>query len=161
MPLHWSYSADFSSGDAGYSEGSTVGIRDQVRFLVQDTKTTRQLVLDEEIDWVQTQEQNVYFMAAAICDSIVIRLGGMKQKRVGDLDITYDLNFYKGLAVSLRSRGSFHQVPYAGGISIADKLAQEANSDAVRPRTTITEFDNPGADQPGAQSSSSIPFPHV
>lgn len=152
MALHWTYNADFANTSAGYSTGSTIGVRDQIRFLIQDTRTARQLLYDEEIDWTQTQEANVFYMAALCCDTLVIRAGGQRQKRVGDLEIKYDLNFYRSLAVSLRARGSLHQVPYAGGVSIADMLAQEANTDRVPPRSTITEFDNPRARQPDANT---------
>jgi hypothetical protein len=152
MALHWSYNAAFY--DATQSPYvtlplvATIGVRDQIRFLIQDTLTTRQLLYDEEIDWTQTQEMNAYMMAARCCDMLVIRRGPVSMKKVGTLTIEYDLQFYTALASDLRSRGLMYQTVYVGGISIADKIAQEADPDWVRPRIGITTFDNPDAEQP-------------
>lgn len=148
MALHWTYNADFSNTSAGYSSGSTIGVRDQIRLLIQDTQTTRQLLQDEEIDWYQTQEANVYHMAAACCESLVARAGGTKFKKISEFAVAYDVGFYRGLAVQLRARGDVCQVPYAGGISVADKLAQQRDPDWVQPAISRNIDNNPAAPQP-------------
>jgi len=167
MALHWTYNAAFYDQTVSpYPQPSnpavTVGVRDQVRFLMQDTNANRQLVFDEEIDWVQSQEANAYMMAARCIEIFIIRNFGQNKKKVGDLELGYDLRFFKSLAADLRARGMTYQVPYVGGISIADKIAQENDPDWVAPRIGMTTFDNPGAEQPGTITSNdqNPPFPH-
>lgn len=122
--------------------------KDQVRLLIQDTTLSRALFQDEEIEWFLTQEMNVYMVAARCCNTVVVRFGAVKSRKVGDLSIDYDPDFYRGLAAEYRARGQSYQTPYVGGISVADKLAQEADPDWIQPRAFRGEFDNPGANQP-------------
>ena len=126
--------------------------KDVVRFLIQDTQTTRQLMFDEEITWALTQFDNVYSTAASCCDILVARGGNIKSKTVGDLSITYDVGFYRSLAADLRARGMTNQMPYAGGISITDKLAVQANPDWVPPAISRGLDNNPAAPQPETPS---------
>jgi hypothetical protein len=154
MALHWTYTANFfdttQSPYVPLVQGvSTIGERDQIRFLIQDTRTARQLIYDEEIDWTQTQEANTYMAAARCCETLILRFGPLKMKKVGDLQEEFDIRFYQLLAADLRARGMTYQTPYVGGISIADKIAQENDPDWVAPRVGMTTFDNPGARQPG------------
>lgn len=147
--MSWSYDVTkFDDQTAGEYTGSTVGVRYQMRFLIQDNQTTRQLMQDEELDWLQTRESNVYMMSAAACDSLVARMGSVKFKKISELSIGYNSDFYRRLAMELRARGAFNQVPYAGGISLADKLAQEADPDWVAPKIAIGLGQNPEAPQP-------------
>lgn len=137
--MGWNY-----SGNPGASN------KDAVRFLIQDTNTNRQLVQDEEIEWVIGQEANIYMAASQICTQLVVKGGGggVKKKKVGDLTIEYDVAFYRMLAGSLSARGMGHQVPYAGGISAADKNRQEQDPDWVPPKVYRGMADNPAAPQP-------------
>jgi hypothetical protein len=121
---------------------------DQVRFLIQDVQTNRQLATDEEINWVLSTEANIYMAAAAVCDVISSRYAGAKSRWIGDLRLVYDPAHYRGLAASLRARGAGHQTPFAGGISVSDKMIQQQDADAVQPRSFRTQLDNPAADQP-------------
>lgn len=147
--MAWTYDpTQFASAAAGTYPGSTIGERNQIRFLIQDTQTLRQLMQDEEIDWQQTKEANGFFAAAACCEQLVARAGGVTSKTVGPFSLGYDPMVYRGLAASLRARGCGHQVPYAGGISIADKTAQQDNADAVQPAFFRGIFDNRRAAQP-------------
>lgn len=119
--------------------------KDQVRFLVHDTDTSRQLFQDEEIKWVLTQEANVYTTAAMLCENLVAKNGGVKSKKISELSITYDPVFYMTMAANLRARGAGHQVPYAGGISVSDKLAVQADTDATTSAIVRGLEDNPAA----------------
>lgn len=149
--MAWTYDpTQMLSTTAGTYAGSTVGMRNQIRFVVQDVQTARQLLQDAEVDWVQTLEANAYMMAAMCCEILVARAGNVKSKTVGPLSLTYDPEFYRGLAATLRARGMTNQMPYCGGISIADKVAQQDNPDWVPPRFFRGMFDNPGAQQPSA-----------
>jgi hypothetical protein len=127
----------------------------QVRLLIQDTQTARQLFQDEEINWAISAEANVYTAAAALCDMLVAKAGNVKSKSVADTSITYDVQMYRGLASILRSRGAGHQVPFAGGISISDKEVQQQDTDAVQPRLFRGLADNPNANTPAPRASDS------
>jgi cytochrome c1 len=135
--------------------------RDQVRFLIQDTNEALPLFQDEEIDWMLTQEANVYMAAAALCDIRVTQVGGggkgIKRKKVGDLDITYNADHYKALSATLKARGMGHQVPYAGGTSVTDKTAQKQNTDWVRPAVPRGILENPQAPKPDQPSDGNDP----
>jgi hypothetical protein len=154
--MAWSYDlAELGSTGDGAFAGSTIGTRYQVRLLIQDTTDARQLLQNEEIDWFLSQEANVYLAAAMCCDVLVAKAGMLKTRRLADITLEYDVDFYRGLATTLRARGSSHQVPYLGGASIADKQAEEANADAVAPRAFRGAFDHPGASQPTPDTNES------
>jgi hypothetical protein len=150
----WSYDPTLmESVTVGTYTGSTVGVRNQIRWVIQDTQSARPLMVDAEIDWAQTIEENRYMAAAFCCESLVARAGNVKDKRVGGLSLTYDVEFYRGLAATLRAKGMSHQTPYCGGLSVADKLAQQDDSDWVPVRFFRGMFDNPRATQPSAGSA--------
>lgn len=130
--MTWSYSGDPAS--------STL---DQVRFLVRDTASTHQLVQDEEINWLLTQEANVYMAAAATIDTLILTRYGVLSRSAGDVSVTY-MEPIKLVALSqmLRRRGMGHQVPSVGGISIADKLSQEIDPDRVQLPIALGNMDN-------------------
>lgn len=155
--MSWSYEpTQFNSTTSGAYSGSTVGVRYQVRLIIQDTNTSRQLLQDEEIDWFQTVEPNVYTAAAACCESLVIRAGGVRSKKISEFQIVYDPGFYQTLAMQLRGRGASYQIPYAGGISISDKIAQQDDSDWVSPAIPRNLDDDPGAPRPATPSSNPL-----
>jgi hypothetical protein len=155
--MAWTYDfTDFLNTNAGTYPGSFEGVRYQIRFLIQDTNTNRQLFQDEEIDFQQTLEMNPWTMAAALCDILVAKAGSIKQKKVEDLSITYDPEFYRQLAGQLRARGSNYQIPYAGGISVADKLAQQLDTDWVQPAISRGLDNNPQAPGPANPPVNSI-----
>lgn len=121
----------------------------QVRLLIHDTDCNRPLFQDEEIEWMLTQESNIYMTGAMLAEQLVGgQTRGVKQKRVGDLWITYDTAFYARLAANLRARGAGNQVPYAGGISIGDKRTQQEDSDAVQPSVFRNLNENPSTTNP-------------
>lgn len=156
---NWTYEPrEFDSTTVGAYTGSTIGQRYQMRLLIRDTNDLRPLFYDEELDWFQTQEDNVYAAAAAAAEQLVIQGGGVGTRKVGDLTVSYDVSIYRSLAGRLRARASSNQMPYCGGISIADKLAQRADADAVRPVFTVGIHDNPGAPKPDAESPSVNPL---
>lgn len=132
--------------------------KDTVRFLIQDIQSGRPLCADEEIVWALSAEANVYTAAALCCEILVARAANVKTRWIGDLRVTNDPAFYRGLAVILRSRGMSHQIPFAGGISLSDKMVQQLDSDAVQPRIFRTEFDNPRANQPAPGRANESPL---
>lgn len=159
MATHFTYDASLmESTDAGYYSGVTVGQRNQVRMWIQDTNVNRQLFQDEEVDWSLKTEANVYTAAAALCDILVTQAGGggVKSKKIGELAITYDVQFYVTRGTMLRSRGCGHQIPYAGGISASDKATQQADTDWVQPSTMRKLGENPAAPSPSIPSNNPL-----
>jgi hypothetical protein len=142
--MSWTYVQDFTT------------TLDQVRFLIQDTQSTRPLCTDEELTWLISTEANVYMAAAAACELLIAKAGNVKTRWIGDLRVTLDTGMYRGLASMMRARGAGHQVPFAGGISVSDKQEQQDDTDAVQPRVFKTLLDNQRADQPtpGANNDS-------
>jgi hypothetical protein len=131
----------------------------QVRFLTGDNIEDKMIMEDAEIEWLISQEANVYMAAAAVCDAIALKIattdtasgktGPINRKRVGQTDISYATGSgrtaaeYTALGCALRARGSSYQMPFAGGISISDKQARE---DSDRPHDGFRRgmFDDPG-----------------
>lgn len=155
--MSWTYDNTlFASTTAGTYVGSTIGERYQIRLWLQDINTNRQLFQDEEIDWTITQEANRYMAAAALCDVLIGRAQGVKSKKISEFQISYDPRYYQILAGQLRARGAGHQVPYAGGISISDKLAQQQDTDWVPPAVPRGLDDNPAAPAPATPSTNPL-----
>lgn len=148
--MAWTYDPakfNFTTESSTYPP-ATLGQLMQVRFLIQDNITTRQLFQDDEIYWTLTQEDNVFMAAAVCCDQLIARAGSIKAKRISEFSISYSVAFYTFLAAQLRARGAGHQIPYAGGISISDKEAQQANTDWVPAAIPRGLDNNPTAPSP-------------
>lgn len=118
----------------------------QVRYLVGDTKQTDQLVQDEEIAFALAQRSSIYGAAAMVCRGISTRLS-----READ---TVDQNLrtmYSARATAFAKRAVEYEaqaaqrapgMPYAGGISLADKIRQDMDRDRVQPQFVIGMDDN-------------------
>lgn len=118
----------------------------QVRFLVGDTIPADQQVQDEEIAFALVERPSIYGAAATVCRTLAAKLS--RQADVVDKDLRTALSSrakayaaraveYDGKAVS-RSGG----LPYAGGLSIADKIQNERDLDRVQPSFGIGMEDN-------------------
>lgn len=95
--------------------------RDKVRFLAQENDAANQLVQDEEIDFLLAQEANVYMAAASVVEMVAARTKNVASKALGTGDsVSYGAQHYLDLAKRLRLRGSLHQIPFAGGISVGE-----------------------------------------
>ena len=110
--------------------------RDKVRFLIQDTIVASAILQDEEIDFMLTEYPN-YKMAAANCaDVISSKMASAAQERtIGNLKLVYadKAKKYAELANRLRMQASKVVLPYAGGISKADKDTINQDTDRVEP----------------------------
>ena len=121
--------------------------KDWVRFLIGDTNTNAQLVADETIEAMLTQEMNIYMTAASICMSLArgqTRGGTVKDRKVGETKIAYrtteDLIL---MARDLRLRGAAYMKPSAGGTYTADKDAYDANTALDKSELAKNMMDNP------------------
>ena len=134
--MSWTYTQVF--------DATTIGLRNKIRLFAQENNSVRQQVTDEEIDFVLGEEANVYMAAARVAELVAGRVGAVASKRVGSLSITYGSQYYSQLAASLRARGSLYQVPTAGGLSKSEKLAEQQDTDRVKPQFEIGMQDIPG-----------------
>ena len=131
----------------------------KVRRLLGDTDSADPQLTDEEIDFYTDTYGSVWFAGAAAADAIAAKYTRKPSKTVGPLSISYGelQEQYTSLAAKLRYQGSVNAlVPYAGGISQADKATYEADTDRQRPSFLLGMDDNPGAGgvgRPGASSS--------
>lgn len=112
--------------------------KDQVRWLVGDTDSTDQLAQNEEITFALNEAGSVYGAAALVCEAIATKYAREADlKEVGDLKLRYQerVSNFRALAERLRTSGTrTNSRIYAGGISVADKRIDEANTDRVPPR---------------------------
>jgi len=109
----------------------------QVRFLVGDTEETDPLVQNEEIVFALSQRSSIYGAASIVCRTIAAKFSRLADTVDRDLR---DALSSKAKAYAMRAqeydtqaKGRSGVMPYAGGISIADKVAQELNLDRVPP----------------------------
>ena len=119
--------------------------KDAVRFLIRDTDTTVALVTDEEIEWLLTQEANVYMAAYAAAQTAVTTAARKGRKKIGNLEISdAGGEGYQTVIARLLQRGQSHQTVEAGGISADDKRALRDDSDWIDPAFSSKQFDTPG-----------------
>lgn len=113
----------------------------QVRYLMGDTVQTQQQVQDEEITFALTQRSSIYGTAAMVCRSLASRLA--READTVDKDIRTTLSArsrgYLRMSIAFEQQASARSgaLPYAGGISIADKLQNELDADRVPPNFSI------------------------
>jgi len=105
----------------------------QVRMLIGDTDSTKQMLQDEEIGQLLVQYgNNIYLAAAAACRAIAAKLSKEADQKTGKIAtwLTSRVKWYlqaaegyEALASTTNARG------YGGGISLSDKANQEADTD--------------------------------
>lgn len=120
--------------------------KDQVRLLVGDTEVNDPLLQDEEITYILTLESGVQYAASRACETIAALFGRKVTTAVGDLKVSQEKKYehYLELAADLRRRAAMNDMmPYAGGISIADKQNQELDTDRQSPAFTRNDGRNP------------------
>jgi len=130
--LTWTYDGDPSAND-----------RDAVRFLSGDTDTTDQLVTDEEIAWLLTENPNVYSAAAEACRAIASAFARFSDKSVGDISesASQKAEAYTKRADDLEA--GIMVIPSFGGLSISEKETLDQDTDAVQPSFRIGQDDHP------------------
>lgn len=118
----------------------------QVRMLVRDTDTNRQLVQDEEIDYILSSNTNIYLASAIIAEMIAKQYALQPDTKTDIFSESYNnvATVYTKLAESLRKDAVRYTSStfYAGGISLSDKEVRESNTDRTPPYFTRTEGDN-------------------
>ena len=113
----------------------------QVRYLVGDTVATDPLVQDEEINFALSQRPSIYGAAAMACRSLAARMA--READVVDKDLRTTLSAkskaFARMAADYENKASSRSAarPYAGGLSIADKIQNECNPDRVQPGFSV------------------------
>lgn len=134
--MTWSYSvADLATS-----------AKDQVRLLIGDTVSSDAQLQDEEISYYLTTRSSAYGAAAECCRTLANQYSRSVDSAAGDTKEAYSqmAKAYALRAVQFESAAAQggSALPYAGGISEADKLSQEQNPDRVPPVFTIGMDDN-------------------
>jgi hypothetical protein len=133
--------------------------KDQVRLLIGDTLSTDQQLQDEEILYLLTQRASVYGTAAECCRSLQAKFSRSVDQQSGTNKNSYSqmAKAYGVKAVEFEAKAAATGagMPYAGGISIADKLTQQLDPDRVPPQFQIGMDENliaPAAGDTGNES---------
>lgn len=113
-------------------------LKDQVRFLVGDTKANDPFLQDEEIRYLlQAHQMEPNTAAIAACEAILSQLARSRDESVGSVSISFSQSlagYEKMLArLKLQLALSGGIAPYAGGISIQDKRSARRDGDWQRP----------------------------
>ena len=118
----------------------------QVRLLVGDIISTDQQMSDEAILFFLTQNGNSYGAAALALRAfaaevsrkvdLVHGMGPMQDK------YSQQAQAYLQMALQYEAKATIGAAPYAGGISIQDKMRQEQDPDRVTPSFNIGMEDN-------------------
>lgn len=134
--MTWSYSASDLATSA----------KDQVRLLIGDTYTGDQQMQDEEIAFYLTQRSSAYGAAAECCRTLQARFSRSVDISAGDTKTMYSqmAKAYgiKAAEFEAKAASTGAGIPYAGGISVTDKLAQQSDGDRVPPQFNIGMEDN-------------------
>jgi hypothetical protein len=124
---------------------------DKVRFLLGDTDESAEQLTDTEIEFLLTEQTNAYDAAALGASTLAAKYAKLADRSVGDLSISYSQlsKNFNALAKTLTSQGATSVSgfrPYAGGISIADKDSQNADTDRTPPNFRIGMHDQYNTD---------------
>src|SRR3990167_1121280 len=137
-----------------YRGNPSTDTTDQIRLLIGDvsTSTGSEIFADAEIDWFSATKPNVYFAAAMALETIAGTTRGSDllhatRMVVGDLEIEYGAGAIAPAGIilmkarSLQAQGARRAIPFAGGISKADKDAAKSESDWVKPSFSVAMHD--------------------
>lgn len=123
----WTYTGDPSNSD-----------RDMVRFLIGDTDSTDQQILDAEIDALLTLYGDSRSTAIQACRTLSAKYTRNVSKTVGPISISYGerANAYNLLADNLE-RGlniaaATLAAPYLSGASVNDKSIDQLDTDVIK-----------------------------
>lgn len=127
--MAWSY-----SNNPGYSA------KDQVRYLIGDTNIKDPLLADEEISWTLSQYNNVPLNAAIrCCEAVISKFSRLADETVGAVSIMFSqkCKAYSAMQNMLRARlATEAAIPFAGGITVLDKIINRENCGLIRPDFT-------------------------
>lgn len=133
--MTWSYSGDPATAN-----------KDAVRFLIYDTLQGDPLIQDEEILYALSVRFTVWGAAAQCCRSLAAKFSRDADVAQGSQRVAYSARSrsYMMRAQEYEQRDLINgaATPYAGGISISDKIEQEQNADRKQPEFNLGMDDN-------------------
>ena len=113
----------------------------QVRRLIYGGSTRAGTLSTGDIGWFVDSAPNVWLAASEAAASEAAAYGSGR-KKVGDLEIEEgSAGGWLDLSRRLRRKGISSVSPYAGGISVSDKVTQDTDSDYSRPGNRLGMFD--------------------
>lgn len=123
-----------------------------VRMRVGDTTSGDQLMQDEEIQAILTDVGDKYVAASRSCRQISAWFARRVQKSAGKLSLSANQasERYAKLADELLMEAGLRCIPYAGGISLADKENLADDADRVLPQFYLGQTDVPGVGVPAS-----------
>ena len=141
-----------------YNDDKLSVTRNQVRLLIDDKNSTDQQFSDDEIDFFNDQEGNIYGAASVAALSLQFRFGGQADKTVGDLKISLSQksDAYEKLAKTFAKKAEDKGTPqiFAGGLTISGKNTDRSNDDLVQPAFYKWQNDFPTANSNSTLSES-------
>jgi hypothetical protein len=118
----------------------------QVRNMIGDTVQANPQLQDEEVKFWLTQRSSVWGAAAECCRALATQYSRSVDQAAGSTTNKYSqmAKAYASRAAAFESRAAIMgaAMPYAGGISITDKLNQEMNADRVEPQFNVGMTDD-------------------
>ncbi len=132
----------------------------QNRAEIQDVDAQNPLLVDEIINYNVSREANIWGACARSCEQIArqfLRKADVKLGRAMTITYSKMAAQYEQMAVAFRRKALGTEVPYAGGISIAEKIALEQNTDLVEPAFKRNMMENPWT---GGYSPDALPPSH-
>ena len=119
--------------------------RSWIRLRTGDNTSGDELLQDEEIDALLTQEGNKFMAGAMAAETIGAQFARRADKTIGRLRtaISQASLAHFRLAGRLRMEGGMRVSPVAGGISVSDKETVEQDTDRVVPSFSIGFTDYP------------------
>jgi hypothetical protein len=117
---------------------------DLVRFYCGDTESGEFYSTDEEIAFALDTQGSVLLASLVIAEYVYRKLAKRVDKKNGQYSISASQKFeqYGKVIEDIKNKIALDGggVPYAGGISIADKTTREGDSDRTTPLFTRTMF---------------------
>lgn len=134
----------------------------QVRRIIGDVLYGDQQMQDDEIQYFITTYGSTQLAASYCCRALSAQFSRLVDTVQGELHTLYGQRAknYSAMATQLevRARGSI-SYGYAGGISQADKINAQEDSDRVSPAFLVRMFDDLLPVAPAGQQSPSAPMP--
>lgn len=119
----------------------------QVRFEIQDTNPSNELLQDEEIERAIAVEANFWGAAARCCEILSRGFLAKADVRLGRaLAVTYSkmAEQYTAMATSLRAKAiGGAAAPWVGGMLVSDKQAYQEQANLVQPIFARDMQENP------------------
>ena len=114
-------------------DGDPDTLIEQVRLLIGDTNSARELLTDAEIQFFLDEEGGIYAAGSAAARAIAGKFAGdvSVSRASGSLSKDQRYDHYMNLARSLESKGMSRAESFAGGRSKSEKDRQRSKSDRV------------------------------